>query len=121
MKKVLIVTAVLIGMMVGAMMLSAFTTPKQDAKAECSKIENDDWVKMREGVAYCDGDNGTCLGTGDIYVNEDTYQVRIQIKTPSSYSGNKYDLTDYTGKDGYNMRFWHSGLKKYCYVMVSRY
>lgn len=125
MKKLLIVTAVLLGMMAGAMMLSAFTTPKQDAKAECSQSEmGDPWKLMREGVAFCDGDNGTCLGTGDIYVNEDTYQVRITIKSyPGSNScyNKTYDLTDYTGKDGYNMRFWCGCTSKYCYVMVSRY
>lgn len=105
--------AVLVGMTAGAMMLSAFTTPKQDAKTEYSQIKmNDSWKKFREGVAYCDGDKGTCVGTGDVWVNTDTYQVQFRK------NGNKYDLTEYTGKDGYNMRFWDGGAEKYYYVNI---
>lgn len=95
----------------GAMMLSAFTTPKQD----CSQVEmNDGWKLFRENVPYCDGDKGTCLGTGDVWVNTETSQVQIRI-----YATGTYDLVEYRGKDGYNMRFWHGKKNMYCYVMIS--
>ena len=114
MKKVLLTMAVLIGMTVGAMTLSAFTTPKQDSRTEYSptKMNDDNWKKFREGVAYCDGDKGTCMGTGDVWVNTETYQVQFRK------GGKKYDLTEYTGKDGYNMRFWDGGDSKYYYVNI---
>lgn len=114
MKKVLLTMVVLVGMTAGAMTLSAFTTPKQEAKTECSqnKMNADNWKLFREGVAYCDGDTGTCVGTGDVWVNTETYQIRFRK------SATNYDLTEYTGKDGYNMRFWDGGAKKYYYVYI---
>ncbi len=109
MKKLLIVMSVLIGMMAGAMMLSAFTTPKQD----CSQVEmNDGWKLFRENVPYCDGDKGTCEGYGYVYVNTDTYQVAFSL----SRGSNKYDLSYYDKKDGYNMRFYYGG--KYYYISI---
>ena len=107
--------AVLVGFTAGAMTLSAFTTPKQDAKTKTESSQtkmNDSWKKFREGVAYCDGDNGTCKGTGDVWVNTDTYQVQFRIGSA------RYDLTEYTGKDGYNMRFWHKTHECYYYVNI---
>lgn len=106
----------LVVMSAGAMMLSSFTTPKQDAKAESSQIQMNDspWKLFRESVAFCDGDTDQCVGRGNIYVNTDTYQVRIHV--PGGYD---YDLTDYTGKQGYNMRFWHSKNEKYYYVYIN--
>ena len=116
MKKVLLTLAVLVGMTAGAMMLSAFTTSKQDAKTECSQIQmnDDNWKLFREKVAYCDGDKDVCVGQGDVWVNTDTYQAQIRLST-----GYCLDLTDYTGKEGYNMRFWHTGDKKYYYVYIN--
>ena len=112
MKKIMMTMAVLVGMMTGAMMLSAFTTPKQDVKAESSQIQmNDDpWQLYRENVAYCNGDTDRCMGSGDVYVNTDTHQIQFRIGTA------KYDLTEYTGKAGYNYRFWHD--MKVCYYYV---
>ena len=117
MKKIMMTMAVLVGMMTGAMMLSAFTTPKQDVKAESSQIQmNDDpWQLYRENVAYCDGDTDQCIGKGNVYVNTDTYQIQIQLWD----NRKKYDLTEYTGKAGYNYRFWHSGVKCYYYVYLN--
>ena len=108
--------AMLVVMSAGAMMLSSFATSKQDAKAESSQIQmNDDaWKLFREGIAYCDGDTDQCEGQGDVWVNTDTYQARIKI-----VNAGPYDLTDYTGKEGYNMRFWHGGAKKYYYVYIN--
>ena len=114
MKKVFMTMIILAGMTAGAMMLSSFATAKQDAKVENSQIQmNDDWELFREGVAYCDGDTGQCKGTGNVWVNTKTYQAQMRI------GSNKYDLTDYTGKDGYNMRFWHRSHEKYYYVYIN--
>lgn len=119
MKKTLITMAMLVVMAAGAMMLSSFATSKQDAKAESSQIQiNDDWELFRTGVAYCDADTDKCMGTGDVYVNTNTYQARIRV-----YIGNGnysyYDLTEYTRKDGYNYRFWHSDKQTYYYVYIN--
>ena len=105
----------LVVMSAGAMMLSSFATSKQDAKAESSQIQMNDspWKKFRERVAYCDGDTDQCVGQGDVWVNTDTYQAQIR------FDRYEYDLTDYTGKEGYNMRFWHSWHKKYYYVYIN--
>lgn len=105
----------LVVMSAGAMMLSSFATSKQDAKAESSQIQmNDDpWQLYRENVAYCDGDTDQCKGKGDVYVNTDTYQIQFRIGT------DKYDLTEYTGKAGYNYRFWHRWDEKYYYVYLN--
>lgn len=106
----------LIVMAVGAMMLSAFATPKQDAKAESRQIQmnDDNWKVFREKVAYCDADTDQCKGYGTVYVNTDTYQVAIR---PQGYNyPYKIDLGEYTAKEGYNMRFWHEGDRKYYYV-----
>lgn len=114
MKKILTI-AVLVGMTAGAMMLSAFTSPKQDAKTECSQIQmNDDWKVFRENVAYCNGDTDMCEGRGKVWVNTDTYQVAFQPDV-SSY---KFDLTEYTKKDGYNMRFWWNDAYHYVNVYI---
>ncbi len=112
--------AVLVGMTTGAMMLSSFATSKQNAKAESSQVQmNDDWKKAREGVAYCDGDTGQCLGTGDVWVNLDTSQAVIKFRDRSG--NHTFDLTEYTRKDGYNYRFWNTAMKpaQYCYVYIN--
>ena len=116
MKKILWTIAVLVGMTAGSMMLSAFTTPKQDAKTNCSQIQmnDDNWKLFREQVPYCDADKGTCKGYGEVWINTDTYQV--VFKTCSSCK--MRDLSEYTGKDGYNMRFWHDSDSKYYYVNI---
>jgi len=123
MKKTLLTIGMFAILATSAIMFSAFTTPKHETRTECSQNEmGDPWKKMRSGVAICNGDTDACMGTGDIYVNEDTKQVKIRVRTFgtatfSDKSNYDYDLTVYTGKDGYNMRFWYEG--QYCYVMVS--
>lgn len=122
MKKIMMTMAVLVGMMTGAMMLSAFTTPKQDVKAESSQIQmNDDpWQLYRENVAYCNGDTDRCMGSGDVWVNTDTSQAKIALsKKNTPPKGGGYDLTEYTRKEGYNYRFWHTGDNKYYYVYIN--
>jgi len=116
MKKVLLTMAVLIGLTTGVMTLSAFTTPKHDAKTECSntKMNDDNWKKFREKVPYCDGDKDMCMGYGTVWVNTDTYQVAFEDDKTS----HKYDLSEYTKKEGYNMRFWRSSDSKYYYVNI---
>lgn len=97
------------------MTLSAFTSLNKTTVSEDEYIlaASDNWKLFRENVPYCDGDKGVCKGTGNVYVNTDTYQVVIKLS-----SGIKYDLSEYTGKDGYNMRFWHSSDKTYYYVNI---
>ena len=122
MKKMFLTLSMLVVMTAGAMMLSSFATSKQDAKAESSQIQmNDDgWKLFHEGVAYCDGDTGQCMGTGDVWVNTDTYQVKFRLpKQNSPKQGGGYDLTEYTGKDGYNYRFWSKNDQKYYYVYIN--
>lgn len=122
MKKIMMTMTVLVGMTAGAMMLSSFATPKQDAKAESSQIQmnNDNWKVARQNVAYCDGDTDQCKGTGDVWVNTDTSQAKIVLDirfTPPAGGG--YDLTEYTRKEGYNYRFWHTKDNKYYYVYIN--
>jgi len=115
MKKYLFSTFMIAIMVAGAMMLSSFTTPKQNSKTKSSQIEmNGGWKIFRENVPYCDGDKGVCEGTGYVWVNTDTYQVAFSFSTTSNCT--KYDLSEYTGKDGYNMRFWYNS--KYHYVNI---
>lgn len=116
MKKLLISMTLLIGMVAGVMVLSSFTTPKQNAKTECSQSEvaADSWKLFRENVPYCDPAKKTCIGYGFVWVNTDTYQITFSI----SKTGSKYDLSEYTKEEGYNMRFWHSPNSKYFYVNI---
>lgn len=112
-KKLFVTVALLIGIIAGGMVFSSFMAPKDEKNNDVTQITmNDNWKKFREGVAYCDADNGTCVGTGNVYVNTDTYQIQFRILD------SKYDLTEYTGKDGYNMRFWHKKDNKYYYVYI---
>ena len=106
--------AVLVGMITGAMTLSAFTTSKQDAKTECSqtKMNDDNWKVFRDNVAFCDADTDQCFGYGTVYLNTDNYQVAILVPGWND----KIDLGEYTLKDGYNWRFWHPNKEQYCYV-----
>lgn len=100
-------------MLIGAMTLSAFTAPRNTASSEDEYIlASNNWKLFRENVPYCDGDKGVCEGTGKVWVNTDTYQVAFSIDGYST----KYDLSEYTGKDGYNMRFWYNN--KYHYISV---
>lgn len=117
-KKLLFSIATIAVMAVGALALSAFTTPKQMEKAEYSQIgaNNDEWTIIRENVDYCAKDkegNWSCLGRGNVRANE---KLQMQIH---GGSGNWYDLTLYDGEKGYNMRFWHGGKKIYCYVYIN--
>ena len=98
-------------------MLSAFTTPKQDAKAKCSVTETQEWKVFREQVPYCDGDKGICEGYGTVYINNDTYQVAFK-PCCSDCNCNKYDLAEYTKKDGYNMRFWYNSAYHYVNIYI---
>ena len=63
MKKVLIVTAVLIGMMASAMVFSSFKAPKEEKNTEVYKfISNDDeWFMYGEGSFY------TCWSVDGVY------------------------------------------------------
>ena len=114
MKKILISMTMLIGIVTGAMVLSSFTTPMQDAKTEClqTEVAADSWKLFRENVPYCDAEHNNCEGYGQVWVNTDTYQVAFKLPRDAT----KYDLSEYTQKDGYNMRFWWNN--KYHYVNV---
>ena len=80
---------------------------------------NDDWELFRSNVAYCDGDNDRCMGTGDVYFNTRTYQFKIDVFHDNNHY--KYDLTEYTSKEGYNMRFWDTKKSTYYYVYINRF
>lgn len=107
--------AVLLGITAGAIMLSAFTTPKQIKKTECSQFKmNSGWKCYRENVPYCDGES-SCAGYGEVWINNDTYQVAFKVQSGSVLDHNtKYDLASSTALKGYNMRFYASN--KYWYV-----
>ena len=114
MKKMLFILAVFSGIAASAMTLSAFTTLNKTnitEEKEYTLAANDNWKKIRENVPYCDGD-GSCEGYGSVWVNNDTYQVAFTIEGGST----KYDLAEYTSKEGYNMRFWYNN--KYHYVNI---
>lgn len=111
-KKIFVTATLLVAIIASAMVFSSFKAPKENTTISKIEMNASTWKKFREGVAYCDGDKGTCMGTGDVWVNTDTYQIQFRI------GNGKYDLTEYTGKDGYNMRFWHSGADKYYYVNI---
>ena len=113
--------AVMVGITVGAIIVSAFTTPKQIVKTEGSQFitnnDSGDWVTIRKDVAYCkvDGNgNGSCVGYGDVRVDDKYFQVQIHAS-----NGGWYDLTEYTYIKGYNMRFWYDAKKEYYYVNIT--
>ena len=113
-KKVLLTMVMIAVLAVGAMMLSAFTNAKQNAKFECAQtvMDDDDWIIIRENVPYCDADKDVCEGYGIVWGNTETYQVAFSMGKATT----KYDLSEYTKKEGYNMRFWHDS--KYYYVNI---
>lgn len=123
MKKLLISATVLIGLIAGAMVLSAFTTSKQAEKNKGLQTEVKDcdpWKLFRENVAYCDGDQDVCAGTnGYIWVNTETYQAAISIGC-STCGCTRYDLTQSDKKEGYNMRFWKNNKWWYVYINIPR-
>ena len=116
MKKYLLAVAMITVMVSGIMVLSSFTTQKQNAKAEYSQTQmnDDDWELYRSNVAYCSGD-GTCEGTIDVYVNSKTLQLAVK---KSSWT-NMLDLTSTSAKEGYNMRFYWKNA--YHYMQIDFY
>ena len=72
---------------VGAAMMSAFTTAKQDA----SQIENsdDNWKVFREKVPYCDADKDVCMGYGKVWVNTIFYVKCLIIMFNTCRSGRR--------------------------------
>jgi len=119
MKKVFLTITLIAGIVAGTMTLSAFTTAKHNERCANTKItvNNDDaWKLFREGVSYCDGDTDVCMGTGYVWVNTDTYQTAFSYTKTTDY---KYDLTQSSKKDGYNMRFWDDNKQKYYYIYIN--
>jgi hypothetical protein len=112
--KVVLTMAVLAVIVVGAMTLSAFTSLGNATSTEKEySLASSDWKLFRENVPYCDGGE-KCMGYGKVWVNTDTYQVAFDAENTCG----KTDLSEYTGKDGYNMRFWNCSLKQFCYVNI---
>ena len=104
---------IFVGMLTSVMVLSSFVSPKQ----ECSQTEmnaNGNWKRFREKVPYCDAEHKTCKGYGTVWVNTETYQIAFE----DDKTADKYDLSEYTGYEGYNMRFWRSSDKSYYYVSI---
>ena len=93
------------------MVLSSFTTTKQNAKTELST--DDDWKCIRENVPYCDADKDMCSGYGYVWKNLDTKQLAFSF----SKGGDKYNLSRYRGQN-YNYRFWYDSSDKYYYVSL---
>lgn len=119
MKKVILTMTLVAGVIAGALAFSAFTTSKHYERNEGTQItvnDNDAWKIFRENVAYCDGDKDMCEGTGYVWVNTETYQAAFSF----SKGGAKFDLTQSSKKEGYNMRFWVGGNKnKYYYIYIN--
>lgn len=114
MKRIITTMAIAAGMMASVMMFSSFTTPKQSSLS--IEMNANNWKLFREKVPYCDAGKDVCAGYGYVWVNTETYQVAISLSiNPSSV---KYDLSEYSGKEGYNMRFWHESNKTYYYVNI---
>ena len=100
MKKVLFTLAVIAGITAGTMVLSAFTSPKQDVITECSQIDINDggWEVFRENVAYCT-ETESCAGVGTVWVKTDKwYQFAFSRGNASQTGKTKWDLGKYTGK-----------------------
>lgn len=117
MKKIILTMTLIAGVVAGSMTLSAFTTAKHNERCANTKItvNNDDaWKLFKEGVSYCDGDKDVCMGTGCVWVNTD-YQTAFSYNK----TGPKYDLTQSSKKDGYNMRFWDNHKDKYFYIYIN--
>ena len=109
----------LIGMIASAMVFSSFTSPKEATSAEYSQSEmatNDAWKLFREKVPYCDAEHDKCEGYGKVWVNTDTYQIAFQPER----DGTKYDLSEYTQKEGYNMRFWRNNSYHYVNIYIPK-
>ena len=108
----------LVVMAAGAMMLSAFTTPKQAVKVECSVTEmnGENWVVARQNVPYCTEDD-RCAGYGTLWYNEDNGQ--FAFSKGSSSTNTKYALAYSTKVDGYNYRFWNSNDGCYYYINIT--
>ena len=113
MKKIILTLVIFVSMLTSIVVFSSFVVPKQ----ERSKIEmnaNDKWKLFREKVPYCDVGEKKCVGYGKVWVNTETYQIAFQIDGQTT----RYDLSEYTGYDGYNMRFWYEYTKQYYYVSI---
>ena len=114
--KVVLTIAVLAVIVVGAMTLSAFTSFRKTTSVEKEySLASDDWKLFRENVPYCDGGE-KCMGYGKVWVNTDTYQIAF---SRNGYA-EKYDLAEYTKKEGYNMRFWWNNAYYYVNIYVPR-
>lgn len=113
-KKILLAMAVIAVLTAGFITLSAFTTSKT-VNSQIS-IDDDNWRVIRENVPYCDGDKGICEGYGKVWVNRETYQIAFQINNGNT----KFDLAEYKGKDGYNMRFWYNNAYHYVNIYIPR-
>lgn len=119
MKKIFISLVIFTGMIASVMVFSSFNLPKEETSTEYlqSKMAtNDAWKLFRENVPYCDAEHDKCEGYGKVWVNTDTYQVAFQ---PDGYQ-TKYDLSEYTKKEGYNMRFWWSNSFHYVNIYVPK-
>ncbi len=106
---------VLVGIVAGAIVVSAFSTPTQVVKTEFSQFKtNSGWKCYRENVPYCDSES-SCAGYGKVWINNDTYQVAFEVDKGSAGGSNtKWDLASSTALKGYNMRFYANN--KYWYV-----
>ena len=93
------------------MVLSSFTTTKQNAKIELST--DDEWTCIRDNVPYCDADKDMCSGYGYVWRNADTKQLAFTFKKETKAT--KYNLSRYRGQN-YNYRFWYYQDSKYYYV-----
>lgn len=118
-KQILYTTTMIVVMVFGAMVFSAFTKPNHDTQLACINTgmnDNNNWKLFRENVAYCDGEKDVCSGTGYVWINTDTYQIAFSFSRGSSST--KYDLTQTSKKEGYNMRFWYNNRYWYVYINV---
>ena len=113
MKRLFLTLVMFASMLASVIALSSFVAPKQEY-SQTEMNANDKWKVFREKVPYCDVEKKTCKGYGKVWVNTETFQIAFQMEG----NGTKYDLSEYTGCDGYNMRFWYDGASKYYYVNI---
>lgn len=114
-KKVLFAMSMIAVISAGLMALSAFTALKQD-KTQVAMNDDDGWKVYKVNVPYCDADKDVCEGYGKVWINNETYQIAFQ---PNS-SESKFDLGEYTKKEGYNMRFWYNSKYHYVNLFIPR-
>ena len=121
MKKVLIVTAVLFGMMAGVMLLSSFSTVKESEETTVTKVnvtdgEWEDWTTVSAKGYYTASKKSTNTGYTNCKVQRRAWcgETQYRIKTPGN---SDWRPVSESPIDGYKYCFYESFNEVYCFNM----